>query len=114
LAERPAFFEIPRNRGKNPTLLRSLYTRGMGPSMTVQRATTARVFETYVQRLLAPTLKPGQVVVMDKLGEHRPMELEELIEQIRAAEASRAWIAPILVPGALPDLPSILLYRLPM
>jgi hypothetical protein len=62
-----AFFEIPRNRGKNTTLLTSLHTRGMGPSMAVEGATTARVFETYVKRSLAPSLKPGQVVVMDKL-----------------------------------------------
>jgi hypothetical protein len=61
-----AFFAIPRNRGKNTTLLTSLQIQGgMGPSMAVEGATTARVFETYVERLLAPALKPGQVVVMD-------------------------------------------------
>src|SRR5215211_5002139 len=56
-----AFFEIPRNRGKNTTLLTSLHRGGMGPSMAVEGATTARVFETYVKRLLAPALRPGQV-----------------------------------------------------
>jgi hypothetical protein len=44
-----AFFEIPRNRGKNITLLTSLHTQGMEPSMAVQGATTVRVFETYVR-----------------------------------------------------------------
>ena len=39
----------------------------MGPSMAVEGATTSRVFETYVKRLLAPCLRPGQVVVMDNL-----------------------------------------------
>ena len=39
---------------------------GWGPSMAVEGATTSRVFETNVERLLAPTLKPGQIVVMDK------------------------------------------------
>jgi hypothetical protein len=34
----------------------------MGPSMAVEGATTSRVFETYVERLLAPTLKPGQTL----------------------------------------------------
>jgi hypothetical protein len=62
-----AFFEIPRNRGKNTTLLTSLHTEGMGPSLAVEGATTSRVFETYVKRLLAPALHPGQVVVMDNL-----------------------------------------------
>jgi len=75
-----AFFEIPRNRGKNTTLLTSLHQEGMGPSMAVEGATTARVFETYVEHLLAPALRPGQVVVMDNLGAHRPKRVRELIE----------------------------------
>ena len=79
LGER-AFFEIPRNRGKNTTLLTSLTSEGMGPSMAVQGATTARVFKTYVEHLLAPALKPGRVVVMDNLGAHRPKRVRELIE----------------------------------
>jgi len=76
-----AFFEIPRNRGANTTLLTSLHQGGMGPSMAVEGATTARVFETYVKRLLAPFLRPGQVVVMDNLGAHRPKRIRELIEE---------------------------------
>jgi len=55
-----AFFEIPRNHGKNTTLLTSLHQGGMGPSMAVEGATTSRVFETYDwERLLAPSLRPG-------------------------------------------------------
>ena len=54
-----AFFEIPRNRGKNTTLLTSLHAEGMGPSMAVQGATTARVFEAYVECLLVPALTAG-------------------------------------------------------
>jgi hypothetical protein len=60
-----AFFEVPRNRGKNTTLLTSMTTGGMGPSLAVEGATTSKVFETYVERLLAPALRSGQVVVMD-------------------------------------------------
>jgi hypothetical protein len=41
-----AFFEVPRNRGKNTTLLRTLHQGGMGPSMAVEGASTSRVFET--------------------------------------------------------------------
>ncbi len=49
--------------------------------MAVEGATTARVFETYVKRLLAPALRPGQVVVMDNLlGAHRPRRVRKLIE----------------------------------
>ena len=76
-----AFFEIPRNRGKNTTtLLTSMTTGGMGPSMAVEGATTSRVFETYVEQVLAPALGCGQVVVMDNLGAHRPRRIRELIE----------------------------------
>ena len=49
-----AFFKIPRNRGKNTTLLASLHQEGMGPSMAVEGPTTSRVFETSDwERLLA-------------------------------------------------------------
>jgi transposase len=46
----------------------------------VEGATTSRVFETYVKRLLAPALRPGQVVVMDNLGANRPRRVREFIE----------------------------------
>jgi transposase len=76
-----AFFEVPRNRGKNTTLLTSMTLEGMGPSMAVEGATTSRVFEAYVERMLAPALRCGQVVVMDNLGAHRPRRIRELIEE---------------------------------
>jgi transposase len=91
-----AFFEVPRNRGKNTTLLASLHSGGMGPSMAVEGATTSRVFETYVEHLLAPALKPGQVVVMDNLGAHRPRRVRELIEE-RGCEL-------LYLPSYSPDL----------
>ena len=71
---------VPRKRGKNTTLLLSMSLKGMEPSMAVEGATTARVFETYVEQVLAPSLEEGQVVVMDNLGAHRPKRIEELIE----------------------------------
>ncbi len=93
-----AFFEIPRNRGKNTTLLTSIHVEGMGASMAVEGATTARVFETYVERVLAPTLSPGQVVVMDKLGAHRPKKIRDLIEE-RGCEL---WYLPSYSPDLNP------------
>ncbi len=48
--------------------------------MAVGGATSREVFETYVERFLAPALRPGQVVVMDNLGAHRPKRVRELIE----------------------------------
>ena len=72
---------VPRKRGKNTTLLASMSLEGMGPTLAVEGATTAVVFEAYVERVLAPSLKEGQVVVMDNLGAHRPKRVRELIEQ---------------------------------
>jgi transposase len=72
---------VPRSRGKNTTLLSSMTASGMGPSLAVEGATTARVFETYVEKVLVPSLRTGQIVVMDNLGAHRPKRIGELIEQ---------------------------------
>jgi transposase len=72
---------VPRSRGKNTTVLSSMTLSGMGPSLAVEGATTARVFETYVEKVLVPSLEPGQIVVMDNLGAHRPKRIRELIEQ---------------------------------
>jgi hypothetical protein len=60
---------VPRKRGKNTTLLSSMTLSGMGPSLAVEGSTTARVFETYVEKVLAPSLEGGQIVVMDRASE---------------------------------------------
>jgi transposase len=77
-----AYAKIPRNRGKNTTLIASLTLEGgMGESMTVEGATDALAFEAYVERFLAPALKKGQqVVVLDGLGAHRTEKARELVE----------------------------------
>jgi len=72
---------VPRNRGKNTTLLATMSSEGMGPCLAVEGATTKSVFETYVERVLAPSLCPGQVVVMDNLGAHKGEKVRELIEE---------------------------------
>jgi transposase len=72
---------VPRKRGKNTTLLASMTIEGMGPSLAVEGATTAVVFEAYVEKVLAPSLKEGQIAVMDNLGAHRPKRVRELIEE---------------------------------
>jgi hypothetical protein len=45
---RRTFFEIPRNRGTNTTLLSSMSLEGMGPSMAIEGSTTKEVFEAYI------------------------------------------------------------------
>jgi transposase len=76
-----AYCSVPRNRGKNTTLLSSMSVEGIGPSLAVEGATNREVFETYLERVLAPTLRRGQVVVMDNLTAHKGERIRELIEQ---------------------------------
>jgi transposase len=72
---------VPRNRGPNTTLLSSITLEGMGTSLAVEGATNREVFETYVEQILAPTLRRGQVVVMDNLTAHKGERVKELIEE---------------------------------
>jgi transposase len=53
---------------------------GMGPSLAVEGASTPGVFETYLERVLASTLREGQMVVMDNLSAHKGERVRELIE----------------------------------
>jgi transposase len=76
-----AYCSVPRNRGPNTTLLSSMSISGIGPSLAVEGATNREVFETYVERVLAPRLRPGQVVVMDNLSAHKGDKVKELIEE---------------------------------
>ena len=75
-----AYFRAPRNWGANVTLLSSMTRLGMGPSLAVEGPTTREVFEAYLDRLLAPELRPGEVVVMDNLSAHKGSRIRELIE----------------------------------
>jgi hypothetical protein len=75
-----ARFSAPRNRGKNTTLLASMRREGMGPCLAVVGGTTKGAFEAYVERVLGPTLRPGQVVVADNLAAHKGEEVRELVE----------------------------------
>jgi transposase len=76
-----AYCSVPRNRGPNTTLLSSMSMEGMGPSLAVEGSTNCEVFEIYVERVLSPTLRRGQVVVMDNLSAHKGERVRELIEQ---------------------------------
>ncbi len=75
-----AFCRASRNWGKNVTLLASMSAEGMGPCVAVEGATTSAVFEAYLEKELAPSLRPGQVVVMDNLSAHKGGRVRELIE----------------------------------
>ena len=76
-----AFGKAPRNRGKNTTLLASMGSGGMGPCLAVEGGTTSVVFEAYVEWILAPSLSPGQVVVLDNLSAHKGDRVRRLVEE---------------------------------
>ncbi len=92
-----AYGKVPRNRGKNTTLIAAITLKGaMGESMAVEGATDAEAFEVYVEHFLASSLREGQVVVLDRLGAHRTERVRELIEA-RGAEL-------LFLPSYSPDL----------
>lgn len=77
-----AYGKVPRNRGKNTTLLASMSVRGMGPCLTVEGAMTKVAFETYVEQVLVPSLRAGQVVILDNLSSHKGDRVRKLIEGV--------------------------------
>jgi transposase len=73
--------KVPRNWGKNVTLLCSIGKEGgVGASLVVEGSTNRAVFEAYLEEVLYPTLERGQVVVMDNLSAHKGERVRELIE----------------------------------
>ena len=77
---RRAYARVPRNRGTNTTLLASMSMKGMGPCLAVEGATTATVFEAYVEEVLAPSLRRGQIIVVYNLVAHKSERARKLIE----------------------------------
>lgn len=53
--------------------------------MVIEGATTGDVFEAYVRKVLCPTLRPGDIVVMDNLSSHKRSTVVMLIEQVGAS-----------------------------
>jgi transposase len=62
------------------TLIASLSAEGIGAAMSVEGATDGSAFHTYVKHFLVPTLKTGQIVVLDNLQVHKSLKVRELIE----------------------------------
>ncbi len=52
----------------------------MGPCLAVEGATTRLVFEAYIEKVLLPSLRRGQELVMDNLAAHKGERLRELVE----------------------------------
>jgi transposase len=90
---------VPRNRGKNTTLIASLSLEGIGASMILEGSANAAAFEAYVEHVLVPSLHKGQIVVMDNLRAHKGSRVRQLIEdqgsQVRFLPAYSPDFSPI-------------------
>jgi transposase len=75
-----AYGSIPRNRGKNMTLIAALSLQGMTASMILDGAANGLAFEIDVEQVLVPSLTAGQIVVMDNLSIHKGVKVRNAIE----------------------------------
>ncbi len=71
---------VPHGHWKVVTLTAAVRLEGVGACLAFDGATNTACFETYVERCLAPTLRPGDIVVMDNLSCHKTAEVARLVE----------------------------------
>jgi transposase len=88
----------PRNRGENKTIVAALTGEGIGPALRFDGAMTADRFAGYVRHVLAPTLRPGQIVVADNLRAHHADRARAAIE----ARGAQLWHLPPYSPDFNP------------
>ncbi len=75
-----AFGMVPRTRGKNTTLIAGLSLAGIQAPMILGGGVDTLAFEAYVEQVLAPSLRPGQVIVLDNLSVHTGEQVRQVIE----------------------------------
>ena len=81
----------PAGHWKTLTLLGAMSVEGLVATMTVEAPTDREVFLAYLEQVLCPRLKPGDVVVMDNLSSHKVSGVREMIE---AAGAELLYLPP--------------------
>jgi transposase len=86
----------PGGHWKIMTILGAMSLSGMVATMTIEEATDADIFLAYVEQVLSPRLKPGDVVVMDNLSSHKVDGVRQSIENAGAELLD--------LPPYLPDL----------
>jgi transposase len=82
---------VPRNYGAHTSVISTLGLSGPEAVWTVEGAVDADVFNVYVERVLRPTIRGGDILVLDNLRAHHASRIEEV-----AAEcgAEVIWLAP--------------------
>jgi transposase len=82
---------FPHGHRKTTTLVAGLRMTGMVAPMVLDGPINGDWFEAYIEQILVPTLKPGDVVIMDNLSSHKRLSVKLLIE---AAGATLAFLPP--------------------
>ena len=75
--------QAPRNRGRNTSILAAMSPAGLIATRTVAGSTNTAVFLTYLDQVLCPALRPGQIVVLDNLWSS-PVKVD--------AASAAAWV----------------------
>lgn len=71
---------VPRGKRPHIAWLATLTTTGLGESLVVDGPVDGRVFDAFVTRVLLPSLRPGQIVVLDNLNVHKSVQVRQRIE----------------------------------
>jgi len=82
---------VPHGHWKTTTFTAGLRLDGLSAPMVLDGPMNGAAFLAYVEQLLVPTLRPGDVVIMDNLPAHRVSGVREAIE---AAGATRLFLPP--------------------
>ena len=82
---------VPRNYGPQTSILSSVSLKGAEATMTVEGAVDTDVFNAYVEQVLRPTIRRGDVLVLDNLAAHRASRLETVAAECGARVL---WLAP--------------------
>lgn len=92
-----AYGSVPKNRGDNTSLVAAVsLDEGVTAAMTVEGAIDGLAFGAYIHEVLCPYLRPGQVVILDRLSVHKRKEVRDAIE----AKGCKL----LFLPGYSPDL----------
>lgn len=75
---------MPHGHWKTTTFVGALRLSGMTAPMVLDGPINGAWFLAYVHQVLAPTLKPGDVVIMDNLAAHKSTPIRDAIEAVGA------------------------------
>ncbi len=75
---------VPHGHWKTTTFVGALRLKGMTAPMVLDGAMHGAAFLAYVEQVLVPTLKPGDIVIMDNLPAHKPTAVRQAIEKAGA------------------------------